>query len=115
MSNKLMQADSGLPVSTQQQQFVSQESPRDLNVAALAYHRAQHADDIGGKIEISVTKPVASQDHLSLAYSPGVAVPCLEIARDPELAYEYTAKGSERVSEATTGGTPGCAAKPVNP
>jgi malate dehydrogenase (oxaloacetate-decarboxylating)(NADP+) len=65
-----------------------------LQTAALAYHRAQNADDIGGKIEISVTKPVRSQDDLSLAYSPGVAVPCVEIARDPALAYEYTAKGN---------------------
>ncbi len=62
--------------------------------AALDYHRPQHQDDIGGKIEIKVTRPVATQDDLSLAYSPGVAVPCVEIARDPALAYEYTAKGN---------------------
>jgi malate dehydrogenase (oxaloacetate-decarboxylating)(NADP+) len=62
--------------------------------AALAYHRPQHADDVGGKIAISVTRAVASQNDLSMAYSPGVAVPCVEIARDPALAYEYTAKGN---------------------
>ncbi|MFM2252657.1 MAG: hypothetical protein RJB68_994, partial [Pseudomonadota bacterium] len=45
----------------------------NLHEAALAYHRARDSDDIGGKIEIHVTKPVGSQDDLSLAYSPGVA------------------------------------------
>ncbi len=69
-------------------------TPGERDQAALAYHRPQHADDVGGKIEIHVTRPVASQDDLALAYSPGVAVPCLEIARDPALAYEYTAKGN---------------------
>ncbi|WP_377700990.1 malic enzyme-like NAD(P)-binding protein [Pseudoduganella sp. UC29_71] len=57
---------------------------------ALDYHKA----GAPGKIAISVTKSVASQDDLSLAYSPGVAVPCVEIQRDPALAYEYTAKGN---------------------
>jgi malate dehydrogenase (oxaloacetate-decarboxylating)(NADP+) len=70
------------------------EAAFNLHEAALAYHRARDSDDIGGKIEIHVTKPVGSQDDLSLAYSPGVAVPCLEIERDPELAYQYTAKGN---------------------
>jgi len=80
--------------SEQQQQFVGADGSVCLHEAALAYHRARHSDDIGGKIEIHVTKPVGSQDDLSLAYSPGVAVPCLEIERDPALAYEYTAKGN---------------------
>jgi malate dehydrogenase (oxaloacetate-decarboxylating)(NADP+) len=57
---------------------------------ALDYHKA----GAPGKIAIAVTKSVASQDDLSLAYSPGVAVPCVEIQRDPALAYEYTAKGN---------------------
>ncbi len=47
-----------------------------------------------GKLEIVPTKPVATQRDLSLAYSPGVAVPVEEIARDPSLAYDYTAKGN---------------------
>jgi malate dehydrogenase (oxaloacetate-decarboxylating)(NADP+) len=47
-----------------------------------------------GKLEIVATKPVATQRDLSLAYSPGVAVPVEEIARDPALAYDYTAKGN---------------------
>lgn len=47
-----------------------------------------------GKIEVSATKPFATQRDLSLAYSPGVAYPCLEIADDPATANEYTAKGN---------------------
>ncbi len=78
----------------QQQTLQAPDDVRDLKAAALAYHRPQHSDDIGGKIEIAVTKSVATLDDLSLAYSPGVAAPCVEIARDPALAYEYTAKGN---------------------
>jgi malate dehydrogenase (oxaloacetate-decarboxylating)(NADP+) len=55
---------------------------------ALAYHRAGRA----GKIAIEVTKSVSTQEDLALAYSPGVAAPCMEIAREPAKAYEYTAK-----------------------
>ena len=47
-----------------------------------------------GKIEIRATKPLTTQRDLSLAYSPGVAAPCLEIQRDPSTAYDYTAKGN---------------------
>jgi malate dehydrogenase (oxaloacetate-decarboxylating)(NADP+) len=47
-----------------------------------------------GKLEIVPTKPMATQRDLSLAYSPGVAVPVLAIAADPEAAYDYTAKGN---------------------
>ena len=47
-----------------------------------------------GKIEIAPTKPLTTQRDLSLAYSPGVAAPCLRIAGDPSLAYEYTDKGN---------------------
>src|SRR5260221_3755344 len=47
-----------------------------------------------GKIEIRATKPLTTQRDLSLAYSPGVAVPCLRIRDNPDLAYEYTAKGN---------------------
>jgi malate dehydrogenase (oxaloacetate-decarboxylating)(NADP+) len=53
-----------------------------------------HASGRPGKIEIRATKPLTTQRDLSIAYSPGVAVPCLEIARDPSLAYDYTAKGN---------------------
>ncbi len=47
-----------------------------------------------GKLEIKATKPMATQRDLSLAYSPGVAVPVLAISEDPNLAYDYTAKGN---------------------
>jgi malate dehydrogenase (oxaloacetate-decarboxylating)(NADP+) len=57
---------------------------------ALAFHRWPQP----GKIAIAATKPMATQRDLSLAYSPGVAVPVLAIARDPDLAYEYTSKGN---------------------
>ncbi len=53
-----------------------------------------HATGRPGKIEIVPTKPLATQRDLSLAYSPGVAAPCLEIEREPSLAYDYTAKGN---------------------
>jgi malate dehydrogenase (oxaloacetate-decarboxylating)(NADP+) len=57
---------------------------------ALAFH----ANGKPGKIEISPTKPMASQRDLSLAYSPGVAVPVRAIAENPDLVYDYTAKGN---------------------
>ena len=61
-----------------------------LTQEALDYHRFPRK----GKIEVCPTKPHATQHDLTLAYSPGVASPCLEIQRDSELAYEYTIKGN---------------------
>ncbi len=58
---------------------------------ALEYH---HLDGKPGKVSVVPTKPMETQRDLSLAYTPGVAVPVLEIERDPELAYEYTSKGN---------------------
>ena len=55
---------------------------------------AMHASGRPGKISIAPTKPLATQYDLSLAYSPGVAAPCLKIAGDAEAAYDYTAKGN---------------------
>lgn len=57
---------------------------------ALRYH----SEGKPGKIEVIPTKPYSTQTDLSLAYSPGVAEPCLEIEKDPHDAYEYTAKGN---------------------
>ena len=57
---------------------------------ALAFH----AQPKPGKLEITPTKPMATQRDLSLAYSPGVAVPVRAIADNPDLAYEYTSKGN---------------------
>src|SRR4029078_12163523 len=78
-----------------------------------------HAQGKPGKLEITPTKPLTTQRDLSLAYSPGVAVPVLEIAKDPQLAYEYTNKGNlvDVVSNGTAilglGNRGALAAKPV--
>ena len=56
--------------------------------------REYHQKDPPGKIEISTTKPTNTQRDLSLAYSPGVAAPCRDIADNPEMAFDYTAKGN---------------------
>jgi len=61
-----------------------------LREDALEYHRKGRP----GKLEIVPTKPMITQRDLSLAYSPGVAYPVLEIEKDPDLAYEYTIKGN---------------------
>ncbi len=57
---------------------------------ALAYHREGRK----GKIEVINTKPCITQRDLGLAYTPGVAEPCREIEKNPEMVYEYTAKGN---------------------
>jgi malate dehydrogenase (oxaloacetate-decarboxylating)(NADP+) len=64
--------------------------PSFTDEEALAFHAGAKP----GKLEVNPTKPMATQRDLSLAYSPGVAVPVLAIAENPELAYEYTAKGN---------------------
>ncbi len=59
--------------------------------SALHYHQLNGRP---GKLEIIPTKPLETQEHLGLAYTPGVAYPVLEIAADPQMAYEYTNKGN---------------------
>src|SRR3954454_997532 len=82
---------------------------------ALAYHSSGRK----GKVEVVPTKPCGTARELSLAYSPGVAEPCLEIARDEELSYTYTARGNlvAVISNGTAvlglGDIGPCAAKPV--
>ena len=66
-----------------EKEFVTEEE-------ALAFH----AEGKPGKIEITPTKPLLTQRDLSLAYSPGVAYPCLHIAKNPDKAYDYTSKGN---------------------
>jgi len=61
-----------------------------LRDAAREYHRSP----VRGKISITPTKPLSNQRDLSLAYSPGVAYPCLDIEADPPLAAEYTSRGN---------------------
>ncbi|WP_300672012.1 NADP-dependent malic enzyme [Soonwooa sp.] len=72
---------------------MSNQNQKDLNAfnkAALDYHKAEPK----GKIEVVPSKPHSSQRDLSLAYSPGVAVPCMEIHNNPQSVYDYTAKGN---------------------
>ncbi|MEY5097960.1 MAG: hypothetical protein RJA36_679 [Pseudomonadota bacterium] len=61
-----------------------------LRDAALDYHRSPNK----GKITVNPTKPLSNQRDLSLAYSPGVAYPCLAIEQDPAMAAEYTSRGN---------------------
>ena len=68
----------------------SRDRPVFSDREALLFHSAKRP----GKIEIIASKPMATQRDLSLAYSPGVAVPVLAIAEDPDTAYDYTAKGN---------------------
>lgn len=62
----------------------------ELQRAALEYHKQGRP----GKIQIGITKPCTNQRELSLAYTPGVAEPCLEIKKDPSKAFDYTARGN---------------------
>jgi malate dehydrogenase (oxaloacetate-decarboxylating)(NADP+) len=63
---------------------------KDVKKEALAYH----AEPVPGKISVELTKPAETQRDLALAYSPGVAEPCREIAADPAMVYRYTGKGN---------------------
>jgi malate dehydrogenase (oxaloacetate-decarboxylating)(NADP+) len=62
----------------------------NLDRDALAYHQGHRP----GKIQVAPSKPMVTQRDLSLAYSPGVAAPCLEIAKNPQDAFKYTARGN---------------------
>ncbi len=66
------------------------EEQEAFRLSALRYHK----EPIPGKVALQATKAMATQRDLALAYSPGVAAPCEEIARDPLTAYDYTAKGN---------------------
>jgi len=70
---------------------MSDKSSRITEEEALALHSRGRR----GKLEIAPTKPLTTQRDLSLAYSPGVAYPCLKIQEDEQSAYDYTAKGNE--------------------
>ena len=69
---------------------MTSKRPSITDDEALAFHRYPQP----GKLSVTPTKPMATQKDLSLAYSPGVAIPVLAIAKDPELAYDYTSKGN---------------------
>ena len=70
--------------------IVRRKRPTFTDQEALQFHAMGRP----GKLEVIATKPMATQRDLSLAYSPGVAVPVLAIAEDPALAFDYTAKGN---------------------
>ena len=67
---------------------MSSEGQADLKADALLFHSASPP----GKLQVVATKPLATQRDLALAYSPGVAFPCLAIAADPDTAAIYTAR-----------------------
>jgi malate dehydrogenase (oxaloacetate-decarboxylating)(NADP+) len=69
---------------------MTSKRPSFTDEEALAFHRYPQP----GKLSVTPTKPMATQKDLSLAYSPGVAIPVLAIAKDKELAYDYTSKGN---------------------
>ncbi|OYW43668.1 MAG: NADP-dependent malic enzyme, partial [Rhodobacterales bacterium 12-64-8] len=69
---------------------MTSKRPSFTDEEALAFHRYPQP----GKLSVTPTKPMATQKDLSLAYSPGVAIPVLAIAANPELAYDYTSKGN---------------------
>ncbi len=61
-----------------------------FEIEVLRYHKEPRP----GKIEVVPSKPCLSQSDLSLAYTPGVAIPCMEIKRDPDLSFDYTTRGN---------------------
>tara|TARA_Y100000389_G_scaffold154399_1_gene154919 strand:- start:6563 stop:8845 length:2283 start_codon:yes stop_codon:yes gene_type:complete len=74
--------------NSQKEQDKSKENSRQIE--ALQFHKQGQP----GKVAMHATKPLNTQRELALAYSPGVAFPCLEIAKNPDLAFDYTAKGN---------------------
>ena len=66
----------------------------DSNLVTREQALAYHAEGRPGKLKVCPTKPTATQEDLSLAYSPGVAEPCREIAEDPSRVFTYTARGN---------------------
>ncbi len=76
--------------NTKRAEMTDENSLAYRNDEALRFHE----EGKPGKIQITATKPLLTQRDLSLAYSPGVAAPCLEIQKDPDAAYKYTARGN---------------------
>ena len=72
------------------QQARPYQPANELESGALHYHQFPRP----GKLAIEATKPLGNQRDLALAYSPGVAAPCLAIAADPALAANYTSRGN---------------------
>lgn len=77
-------------MTSEEKQTPQAPKPTDLDEQALFFHRYPRP----GKLEIQATKPLGNQRDLALAYSPGVAAPCLAIRDNPELAADYTARAN---------------------
>ncbi len=77
-------------IKNEKMKSLKEKEALKLKKAALSYHEKGRS----GKIEVISTKPFNTQQDLSLAYTPGVAAPCLEIQKDPHTALKYTAKGN---------------------
>jgi malate dehydrogenase (oxaloacetate-decarboxylating)(NADP+) len=96
VANRLNKVTSGFsnldfrPQTPILQSLMTKYTPRVTDEEALAFH----AQGRPGKLQIQATKPLVTQRDLSLAYSPGVAAPCLEIAKNPDTVYDYTARGN---------------------
>ncbi|HEX5697990.1 MAG TPA: NADP-dependent malic enzyme, partial [Rhodoferax sp.] len=75
---------------TQAAPATPEDKRAELRRAALEYHQYP----VPGKIAIAATKQLVNQHDLALAYSPGVAIPCEEIVKDPNNAYKYTSRGN---------------------
>ena len=82
--------DEDTPVSREARDKAAQEARDQLAEAALFFHEYPRP----GKLQISATKPLGNQRDLALAYSPGVAAPCLAIEKDPLAAARYTARAN---------------------
>ncbi|MFM8185789.1 MAG: NADP-dependent malic enzyme, partial [Alphaproteobacteria bacterium] len=87
MTNK---KQSNNQVSSNKDSSNTKNSRPQKEIEALNFHMQGQP----GKVAMHATKPLNTQRELALAYSPGVAVPCLEIAKNPETAYDYTSKGN---------------------
>ena len=81
-------------MSNQRNDHTKRSDQTDLDAEKKQQALDYHSEGRPGKIEVISTKPTLTSMDLTKAYSPGVAYPCLEIARDAELAYKYTAKGN---------------------
>ena len=73
---------------------MSKEKESVFKEKSLKYHKAQNEFDTNGKTGTLLTKPCSTQEELAMAYSPGVAYPCLEIQDDMYKSYDYTNKGN---------------------
>lgn len=84
--------------STKVSAKISSNNSENNRFAGLSSKEVQalqfHMEGQPGKVSMTPTKPLNTQRELALAYSPGVAVPCLEIQKNPETAYDYTSKGN---------------------